>query len=302
MTRIIILSFILLISCKKSNIKAYNIDEVSTKTGVEVKRNTASTTDWNGKWIYKKNANNSDVPEQQFTLTIVQDGNKIKAQYCAIANSGGKIDCESEKIYNVEGKIVGNKVIGKFFSFFGSEKNKGEFELLMNSNNSLAWKITTPPNDTFYAPDECILQSIEIEKPVENEEVHKEDKIFPISSENIEGKINFETTEDDAIKNSFKQKFQLNVDALAKLPSQGDYGIYLIKNVSGESDLTYLVTTKKGNIIDGLEIENSNADNETETVFSIDSNYNVSTYLKNNDNKKIVDIYTLKSNGQIAKK
>lgn len=82
----------------------------------------------------------------------------MKAQYCAITNSGGKIDCESGNVYNMEGIVQDKKITGRFYSFFGSTKDKGDFELIMNNDASLTWKVKRPPNGIFYAPDECILR------------------------------------------------------------------------------------------------------------------------------------------------
>lgn len=49
----------------------------------------------------------------------------IKAQYCTIADNGGKINFESEKKFNVTTNIQNNKIADEFFWCFGLSGNKG---------------------------------------------------------------------------------------------------------------------------------------------------------------------------------
>jgi hypothetical protein len=299
MMRLLIFSFLLFLSCKKNNIKASDNAEINSATVVSENEKRTSENNWEGNWIYVKKEKNADVPEEQLTITIIQEGNKMKAQYCAITNSGGKIDCESGNVYNMEGIVQDKKITGRFYSFFGSTKDKGDFELIMNNDASLTWKVKRPPNGIFYAPDECILRKevISADEDIKSSEKTKnitnQENVFPINYENFDEKVKFEIPIDENIKSLFSQKFQLSVDAISELPSTENFNIYLINNVSGDSDLIYIVTIKGNKLLDGLEIGNGNAD----IRFTIDSKYNISIYSSKNGKNELIKIYYIDNNG-----
>lgn len=113
--------------------------------------------DISGTWEYIKKNKGANVPEATFTLKIIQKGNQIKAQYCAIARSGGKIDCENDTQYNITGTLKDKRIIAEFYSFFGSPKDKGKVKITVNNDKTLTWKVIKDPKSPFYCPGECIL-------------------------------------------------------------------------------------------------------------------------------------------------
>lgn len=156
----ILLSF-LLIACKKNeNIKDENkivSTEIEEKS-LEQKNTNGENIPIEGKWEWKYNPNNGDVPEMLFTLSIQKSSdNQFVAQYCAIAQNGNRIDCSNDKDYNVKGIIKGNKIEATFYSFFDNKKTKANVELLILNKDSIEWKINNKVNFEFYAPTKCIL-------------------------------------------------------------------------------------------------------------------------------------------------
>lgn len=135
----------------------------------------------------------------------------------------------------------------------------------------------------------------------ESTEVTKSKAAFPIDFNNLAEKIKLETPTNDNIQNLFKKKFQLGIDAMAKLPSNGNYDLYLVNNVSGDSELLYLITWKDGKLIGGLEIANSNGDSDKTTVFSINEKYEISIYSEKGNKRKLTDSYFLNDKGNFEK-
>ncbi|WP_165790528.1 hypothetical protein [Chryseobacterium sp. MYb7] len=287
------------LSCKENNTKAINGDKINLKDSM-IKVSDKNFIDISGKWKYVKKDQNSTVPEEMFTLNIIQTDNNIKAQYCAIANSGGKIDCENDIEYNVKGTVNRGKIIVDFYSFFSSQNDKGKAEIIINNDGTLKWKIIKSPQGQFYSPDECILQR---ESKTENAQTNSASKqLLPFDYKDIGTKIQLEAKSEKNIEILFKQKYQLGIDAMTKLPSNGNYDLYIISNISGDSELMYLITTKNGKLIDGLEISNSNGVSEEVKVFSINENYEVSIYSEKNSTKKLTELYLLNDKGVFNKK
>ncbi len=110
------------------------------------------------------------------------------------------------------------------------------------------------------------------------------------------------TSTEAYIKTSFNEHYQLSVDASAELPSNGEFKLYLINNVSGDSDLLYLVTFKGDKFIDGLEIANSNGAETAQTVFSIDGSYIISLFTQDGNKKILVGTYQLNNVGKFLTK
>lgn len=296
--RFLILVLMFLFSCKEHNTKAINGNKTNLKDSI-IKVSDTNIIDISGKWKYVKKQQNSSVPEEMFTLNIVQNNNTIKAQYCAIANSGGKIDCENDLEYNIQGVINNRKIIVDFYSFFGNQNDKGKAEIIINDEGTLKWKVIKSPKGQFYSPDECILQR---ENTTSNEQINlAPKKILPIDYKDIGSKIKLETTSNNNIKSLFEQKYQLGIDAMVQLPSKGNFDLYIINNVSGDSDLLYLITLKEGKLIDGLEVGNSNGDSDETTVFSINEKYEVSIYSERNDKRKLTTSYFLNDMGNFIK-
>lgn len=151
---------------------------------------------------------------------------------------------------------------------------------------------------------ENILQSKGNTGAKEPEQINKTtalSNLLPLDYKNLTERIKLETPSDNNIKNLFKQKFQLDIDAMAQLPSKGNFDLYIINNVSGDSDLIYLITLREGKLIDGLEVGNSNGDSDETTVFSINEKYEVSIYSEKNDKRKLTTSYFLNDMGNFIK-
>lgn len=248
----------------------------------------------------------SDDKSREFTVKILKlTKDSLVAQYCAVYNNGEKMDCDFDQNINIKATFdkKKNAYVGTFNSFFNSGNGICSIQ---RSDSSLFWKILKIPAGEYYAPTECILKK----KEDIAEKAHSTDKkntglnsnIYPFDNSNLSEKISLKTTPDDQLKQLFNQKYQLNIDAYSELPSNGDYSLYLINNVSGDSDLMYLVTVKGQKLIDGLEIANSNGGEEEETVFSLDKADQVSVYSKTGDRKTLQDIYQLSDNGKFIKR
>ncbi|WP_281237911.1 tetratricopeptide repeat protein [Flavobacterium praedii] len=154
MNKIFLLSImILFLGCKQSEA------QISSKTIIKSENN-----DLIGSWEWSDNSKNVDVPESLFTLIIEKiNGDNIIARYCAIADSGNKIDCSNdEKEFNLKGIIKNNKITATFNSFFGGKNGKVEITI---NGNTLSWKIVQKPNGgEYYAPDSCILTKVKEKK------------------------------------------------------------------------------------------------------------------------------------------
>ncbi|MGU3373828.1 hypothetical protein [Chryseobacterium sp. M5A1_1a] len=136
----------------------------------------------------------------------------------------------------------------------------------------------------------------------ESTETTKLTTVFPIDFNNFAEKVKLEIPTNDNIQNPFKKKYRLGIDAMAKIPSNGNYDLYLVNNVSGDSELVYIITWKDGKLIDGLEIANSNGDSDETTVFAINEKYEISIYSEKNNTRKLTDLYSLNDKGNFEKK
>ncbi|WP_185287369.1 DUF5991 domain-containing protein [Chryseobacterium lactis] len=166
----VILSLLMLSGCKndsKQVSKEPQKTESPRKDRLVVK---AADIDWSGTWKYIKKAPGAEVPEEMLTIKMVQNRNLIKAQYCAITRSGGKIDCENDPVNNITGTLKNGKITAEFFSFFGSPKNKGKVEITANNDGTLTWKVKQFPEGLFYGPSECILTKEEERKTAAKKE------------------------------------------------------------------------------------------------------------------------------------
>ncbi|WP_294307405.1 hypothetical protein [uncultured Chryseobacterium sp.] len=287
--RFLILSFLFIISCKDNNAKATD-KKTTVNTQIEDKKKTITQTDWSGKWIYEKKSEDADVPEEQFTLTIVQEGNLIKAQYCAIANSGGKIDCESTKEYNVSGEVRDRKITGEFFSFFDSSGKKGRFEIASINNNEIQWKVISPPQGTFYAPDRCTLARETRNIQARNSE-NKSINLLPVDYKDLESKVKFSNQPEEWLQKSFMKKFDLTADGSAEIFSKDGYEVYLIENMGGDSELVYLISVKGKSVMGGINVADSNAGSNTVKTFSINEKYEISIFAETNGHRKLSEKY-----------
>lgn len=263
MKQLLIFSFLVLFGCKE-NVSSEGIQDLNTSVE-NSKENENQEYNWSGKWIYVKKEVYAEVPEQQFTLTIKQDGNDVFAQYCAIAASGRKIDCEAEIEFNFTGKIKDEKIVGTFYSFFGSKSDLGRAEISFINDNTIQWKVINEPKEEFYAPEICRLTRLK------NTSIHptKNTLNFPLTSKNAN---KLEWIESD--------KYQ-NFNLLYELPTKQPYSIILAKNDLGDDEVTaLLIISQQGKIVDKLQIgfvEDGYPDSDRRliTEFSISNNYEV---------------------------
>ncbi len=126
--------------------------------------------------------------------------------------------------------------------------------------------------------------------------------ILPLDYKNYSEILKFEDAKDPIFQQLVKEKYKLWIDAIAKLPAQGNYDLYLINNMSGDSEVNYLITYKNETIIDGLEISNSYGDSPKTLVFSISENYIVSLFLEKNGKRKQIKNYQLNGDGTFIEK
>jgi hypothetical protein len=147
----------LLFACKNNDDKTVDNEKIKE---AESKITSEEFVGLMGEWQYEYNPNNEeDVPETLFTLTIVSVNGEFKAQYCAVAQKGKKIDCSTDKEINVTGEFKGRKVLANFYSFFDSKKIKGEVEIEVINKDSIKWTIKKAGFE-HYAPASCILTRV----------------------------------------------------------------------------------------------------------------------------------------------
>ncbi|PWG81390.1 hypothetical protein [Pararcticibacter amylolyticus] len=247
----------------------------------------------------------SEDKSREFTVKILKlTDDSLIAQYCAVYNNGGKLDCDFDGDANIRAAFDKdeNAYTGNFKSFFNSGYGACSIKW---TNDNLIWKIIKAPAGEYYAPDQCVLEKVQdSEKEKESQQkvaVKNSLDIFPLDYDNLSRKIEMTTSTDAYVKNIFKQQYQLGVDASAELPSNGDFHLYLISNVSGDSDLLYLITTRGQTFIDGLEIANSNGDEAEQTVFSMDTSYDISLFLYDGNQRKLEGSWQLNGNGKFIK-
>ncbi|WP_162926149.1 hypothetical protein [Chryseobacterium aurantiacum] len=248
----------------------------------------------------------SEDKNQEFTIKIHRiTKDSLFAQYCAVYNNGQKLDCDFEQNINIKAVFNKNKnaYTGEFHSFFNSGKGTCLIKIV---DKNLSWEIIKIPDGEYYAPTKCILKK---EKNIESKDNTGAEKsrqvnkstILPLDSKNLAERIKLETPSDSNIKTLFKQKYQLNIDAIAQIPSKGNFDFYIINNMSGDSDLMYLITLKEGKLIDGLEVGNSNGDSDETTVFSINEKYEISIYSEKENKRKLITSYFLNDIGKFTK-
>ena len=291
----------IIISCKGGDSKSRERSESITNF-VEAKiANKEDHVSLPESWRWK-----SQDKRHEFTIKIVKlTADSLIAQYCAVYNSGEKMDCDFEENFNIKAAFDQNKdiYVGTFKSFFSSGNGICSIQ---RTDNNLTWKILKIPSGEYYAPDECILQRNE--NNLKTGSVQKTSKsgiisdVFPLNNNNISEKIKLETSADNNLKEIFKQQYQLDVDAFCELPSSGNYNLYIVNNVSGDSDVFYLITMKGQKFTDGLEISNSNGNEESESVFEMDKNYNISIFSQTGNKRKLMNTFYLNHDGKFIKK
>lgn len=288
-----------IISCKgdlKSEKKPEAITSFVEAKTVNKEKNVSLPESWRWK---------SQDKSREFTIKIVRlTEDSLIAQYCAVYGNGEKLDCDFEDNFNIKAAFDQKKgiYVGTFKSFFNSGKGICSIK---RTDKSLTWKILKVPSGEYYAPDECILQKNEnssktgsVQKTSESGSISD---VFPLNNNNISEKIKLKTSADNSLKEIFKQQYQMNIDAFSELPSNGDYNLYIVNNVSGDSDLFYLITVKGQKFMDGLEVSNSNGNGDSESVFEIDKNHNISIFSQADNKRKLVNAFYLNSDGKFIK-
>ncbi|MBB3213807.1 hypothetical protein FHW67_003108 [Herbaspirillum sp. Sphag1AN] len=99
-----------------------------------------------------------NAPESQtFSIHLEQHGRNLIGQYCAVTQSGNKIDCDADKNPNIHGMLdeTGTIAVVDFSSFFGGDNGKASLNF---DGKSLMWHITRQPVDgQSYAPTAATL-------------------------------------------------------------------------------------------------------------------------------------------------
>lgn len=110
--------------------------------------------DFNGTW---QSVTNNDV--NSFTLTIKENGQRIKGYHCYIGQSGKWIDCsDSAGTYSLDGVINANEAMVNFVSFYSETKGKAKILLV---NGELHWKIVSEPSGDYYLPKVAVLRKLD---------------------------------------------------------------------------------------------------------------------------------------------
>lgn len=246
----------------------------------------------------------SEDSSQEFTIKILRiTKDSLLAQYCGVYNNGQKLDCDFEENINIKAAFDKNKnaYVGSFHSFFNSGNGTCLIKL---TDGDLRWEILKNPAGEYYAPDKCFLKKEKIESAKITSDMSEtttvSTTIFPLDIKNFTKKIKFESPTDDNIQNLFRKKYQLGIDAIAKLPSNENFDLYIVVNVSGDSELVYLITMKDGKLIADLEIGDSNGDSDEIKVFSITEKYEVLIYSEKNGKRKLIETFLLINNGNFV--
>ena len=103
-----------------------------------------------GKWVWEK-----DSMEHTFNVTIKKENDYYTGSYCAIAQSGEKIDCglEGEPSFKIE-NLNTNEFIVVFKTYFSETIGKVKLRF---ENNKLYWEIIEEPEGEYYCPNIAVL-------------------------------------------------------------------------------------------------------------------------------------------------
>lgn len=302
----------LLLRCSQAN-KPKDTSAPATKKDSSASKEKHTGKDFSGEWEWAAPVGEKGVPESTFTLTISSEtGTGIKAQYCAIAHSGGKTDCSNEQEYNVTGILNDGIIKASFYSFF-DPKNKGEAEITLVNKNSLKWKITKKPAGEFYAPMECTLvkavgtnnaqQGNKVKLPFDFEEYTKIcgtnpaqcKKLFPSSAGN----------DLPDIKKLILQKEELSNPEIMFRIDNGvqNFETYLFEAVA-DAETQTLINVSDNKIIASLNVGyNMGGEDKSFQTFQIDPDLSILIYDKNyaTGAAKLLSRHQIKHDGTIDK-
>jgi hypothetical protein len=102
-----------------------------------------TTIDFTGHWEDAASA---------FSLDLSQTGEKIQGRHEVVAQQGNKIDSLDKSI---EGSVQGNTATVHFQSSFAT--SIGTAQITFVDQNTIFWKVTTPPDGEYYLPVEATL-------------------------------------------------------------------------------------------------------------------------------------------------
>lgn len=102
-----------------------------------------SAIDFTGHW--------EDV-SSAFSLDLSQSGEQVQGSHTVVAQQGNKTDSLDKSI---EGNIKGHVATVKFQSSFST--TSGEAKITFIDQNTIFWKVTTPPSGEYYLPTEATL-------------------------------------------------------------------------------------------------------------------------------------------------
>jgi hypothetical protein len=91
-------------------------------------------------------------PSSAFSLDLSQVGEQVQGSHTVVAQQGNKIDSLDNSI---EGNINGHLANIKFQSSFSA--NSGEAQITFIDQNTIFWKVTTPPDGEYYLPAQATL-------------------------------------------------------------------------------------------------------------------------------------------------
>jgi hypothetical protein len=116
---------------------------ISLLAGCGGKPTEAAAIDFTGHW--------EDV-SSAFSLDLSQTGGQLQGSHVVVAQQGNKIDSLDNSI---QGNINGHLADIKFQSSFST--NGGAAQITFIDQNTIFWKLTTPPAGEYYLPAEATL-------------------------------------------------------------------------------------------------------------------------------------------------
>lgn len=127
---------------------------------------SASFSAFNGKWGNVESVAGSNKPYAVFDIFLTTNGaGELKGSYCFVAQSAGRIDCDSEGSVKMLGRVPENNqkiAVVNFNPFFGASNDVAE--LTINDDNSIVWNvITQPTGGDYYGPNHAVFQRIATE-------------------------------------------------------------------------------------------------------------------------------------------
>jgi hypothetical protein len=306
MKKNIVFKFLLLfilIGCKKNENATNSIianKKIELNSNLQKKNENISL---DGRWEWKYNPNDEDVPDMLFTLSIQKtNDDQFIAQYCAIAQKGNRVDCSNEKEYNVNGIIKGKKIEATFYSFFDNKKSKVNVEILVLNKDSIQWQITKQVNSELYVPTKCIL--------TKNKKISKANSLvknsLPFDFDEYE-KLGDKTIYNVYNPDDLPEITKVINDQLNEYPAR----IFLIDNgglpfetyvfeTDGDS-VTQIVVNIKGNKVLSKEIVGYESDSKNTFIIKKDLSikmYKIDNYKKN---KTLTRSLQIENNGSILK-